>query len=312
MILIGIGIIGTCYLNYSIWHHVDSIREWQHPLSKGRMGLSHQSHPHPAAIKQVDFQSVDPIDPIYIGQLNSSDVPYLVSFPWWDSRVRKVNYLKKKPIWAHPTVMSVQQLINDTEVDDAFIDVGANVGFMALYALNRKNPVFAIEPISWNIAKICEGIDANVKRGWATPDAARDKFHLYHAAAGPSAKSWIDVTRPSDAVGHFDAASISKEALGQDDVVTERIPLITVDSIIPNDLNVGVVKIDVQGHEYGVLMGMKQLLGRKVGFPKYVFYEDDPKVTLLAGNTPGDCERLLGEFGYKCITALGGDKQCQK
>ena len=203
-------------------------------------------------------------------------------------------------------------LINETNVGDAFIDVGANVGFMALYALNRKTPVYAIEPISWNVAKICEGINANIERGWVTSEVARERFHLYHAAAGPSARPWINVIRPSDDVGHFDAASLSKEALGQTDLVTERIPLITVDSLIPNNLNVGVVKIDVQGHEFGVLSGMKKLLGRKVGFPKYVFYEDDHVVTRLAGYNPGDCEKLLGDFGYTCIVAPGGDKQCQK
>ena len=44
---------------------------------------------------QVDIMSVPPIEPIFIGQLNSSDVPYLVSFPWWDGRINKTNFLRK-------------------------------------------------------------------------------------------------------------------------------------------------------------------------------------------------------------------------
>lgn len=260
----------------------------------------------------LDVTSVPSIKPVFIGQLNSTDVPYLVSFPWWDSRTRKPNYVNKRPIWANPTVMELQRIIADTGPDDIYVDVGANVGYMSNYAINSKRPVYAIEPIRWNIAKIAEGINANLERGWADPSVVRNRFHLYHAAAGSEAKPVIDIIRPADHLGRFDAASLSREALSQEEVVTEHIPMITVDSLIPNDMNVGVVKIDVQGHEYGVLLGMKKLLGRKVGFPKYVFYENEAEMTKLAGFNHGDCERLLNSFGYKCEGVIGGDMECKK
>lgn len=265
-----------------------------------------------SVVKTVDFQHIDAIEPVNIGQLNSTFIPYLVSFAWWDGKIKKVNFLNKRPIWAHPTVREVQRLIEDTEISDAFIDVGANVGFMALFALNRKQPVFAVEPISYNIAKICEGIDANIERGWCTLDNARQQMHLYHAAAGEEWMASVNITRPSDEIGHFDAASLSKEALGQEDLVTETIPLITVDSIIPDDMNVGVVKIDVQGHEIDVLRGMEKILSRRKGYPKYVIYEDDHLVTKLAGNKPGACKQLLEDHGYTCGTTSGGDTLCEK
>ncbi|KAL9183010.1 hypothetical protein ACHAXT_004797 [Thalassiosira profunda] len=196
---------------------------------------------------ELDCQNIEPIEPVFVGQLNSSDTPYFVSFPWWDSRINKTNFKARKPIWTHQTVRDVQAIINASSINDVFIDIGANVGFMSLYAFNRGSPVIAVEPISWNIAKICEGVAANIKRGWAV-----DAHNLRH----------------------FDAAPLSREALSQKDLVTECIPLVTVDSLVPNDVSVGVVKIDVQGHEYGVLKGMTNLLSRNDGFPKYVFYED--------------------------------------
>jgi len=183
---------------------------------------------------------------------------------------------------------------------------------MCNYAINSGRPVYAIEPISWNVAKIAEGVRANVDRGWANPDFVDKNFHLYHAAAGPKFMSLVNITRPSDSAGHFDASSLSRKALSQEDIVTEHIPMLTVDSIIPENKNVGAVKIDVQGHEFGVLLGMKKILGREVGYPKYVFYEDDKHVTELAGYKHGECEAFLKSFGYHCYNTIGGDKECRK
>lgn len=88
--------------------------------------------------------------------------------------------------------------------------------------------------------------------------------------------------------------------------------MITVDSIIPEDVAVGVVKIDVQGHEYGVLKGMEGLLGRPKGYhPVHVLYEDDYDMTQKAGYKPSACIELLQSFGYNCTTS-GSDKLCSK
>lgn len=183
---------------------------------------------------------------------------------------------------------------------------------MCNYAINSKRPTYAIEPISWNVAKIAEGVRANIERNWADGDFVRKNFHLYHAAAGPNLLTMVNITRPSDSIGHFDASSLSRAALDQNDVVTEHIPMLTVDSIIPDNKDVGAVKIDVQGHEFGVLLGMKKILSREVGYPKYVFYENDPIVTKLAGYKHGQCEDFLKSFGYQCRQASGGDQECRK
>ena len=183
---------------------------------------------------------------------------------------------------------------------------------MCNYAINSKRPVYAIEPIWWNVAKIAEGVRANIERGWADQDYVINNFHLYHAAAGPTIMHAVNITRPLDEIGNFGAASLSRKALSQKDVVTEEISMLTVDSIIPDNKHVGAVKIDVQGNEFGVLLGMKKILGRKVGYPKVVFYEDDPLVTTLAGYKEGQCEKFLKGFGYECRKVTKGDTECRK
>jgi hypothetical protein len=88
--------------------------------------------------------------------------------------------------------------------------------------------------------------------------------------------------------------------------------MVTVDSIVPNDMAAGVVKIDVQGHEYGVLSGMRTLLSRDSGYPTHVFYEELPGMTRDAGYVPGACAQLLQEYGYACKKITGGDILCSK
>ena len=179
---------------------------------------------------------------------------------------------------------------------------------LANYGTALGRPVYAIDPISYDIAKIiCEGLKANVEQGWVK----QELLHLYHAAAGPQYDPSITITRPSDEIGKFDQASLSREAVDHEHVVKERIPMITVDSIIPDNVTVGVVKTDVQGHEYDVLMGMGKLLSRKIGYPAHVFYEDHHGVTGKAGFTPGACALLLQSHGYSC-SSQGGDVLCSK
>ena len=76
----------------------------------------------------------------------------------------------------------------------------------------------------------------------------------------------------------------------------------------------GVVKIDVQGHEHGVIGGMKQLASRKNGFPNYIFYENEPNLIEKAGYTVGASERFSEQpiRIYACRPETRGDILCFK
>jgi hypothetical protein len=78
---------------------------------------------------------------------------------------------------------------------------------------------------------------------------------------------------------------LSREAVKQGDVVTEQIPMVTIDySIVPNDMAMGVVKLDVQGHEHGVrTLWHENALNRDSGYPTHVFNEDHHELTGDAG-----------------------------
>jgi FkbM family methyltransferase len=248
----------------------------------------------------VDCSHIDPVEPVNILKM-AGDPSYFISFSWWDKRL-KLNQMGN-PVTSNPSVVTIQRLLQNTSHDAALVDVGANVGFMSHYGLALGRPVYAFEPISYNVAKLCEGIRISNTGSF---------YHLYHAAAGPAYQQNITITRPSNKIGYFDQTSLTRSNVKHQDTVEEVIPLLTVDSIIPPQTKVGVVKIDVQGHEYGVLQGMKQLLSRKLNFPKYVFYENDKEMIGKAGHAVGDSERLLEKHGYTCHPPVGGDILCFK
>jgi FkbM family methyltransferase len=259
----------------------------------------------------VDCQLIKDIPPVNIGRMSTipdARLQYLVSFSWWDIRLRKGNFKRGKAVKSNPSVIMIQRLLLESREKGAFIDVGANVGFMANYAtclLDKR--VYAIDPISYNIAKLCEGYRANILEGFAR----NDSLYLYHAAAGPEELPLINITRPSNQAGFFDRSSLSRVNILSREVVQESIPMITIDSIIPESVPISVVKIDVQGHEYGVLQGMTRILSRKVGYPIYVFFEDDEKLTNNSGFVPGASAQLLTSFGYNC-SSQKGDTLCTK
>lgn len=257
-------------------------------------------------VTPVDCRTVTPIDPVNLSNMKSfKEIPYLVSFSWWDRRLKNKVFGKAEMDY-NDSVQTVQRLLRDTE--GAFIDVGANVGFMTQYGLALNRPTYAIDPISYDIAKICEGYRANMDKGYvqeATP------FFLYHAAAGSEYQEEIAITRPADEVGYFDQSSLSRAAVLHQKVTEERISLVPIDSLIPPSLPIAVIKIDVQGHEYAVLQGARQLLQREERYPEYVFFEESPKLIQKAGFPVGASQAFLEEMGYIC-TKDGGDVLCQK
>jgi len=275
----------------------------------------------------IDCASIPSIEPVNIARMRSlNGVPYAVSFSWWDHRITAEGFAEDNDRIAssNDSVDQIQILLSGNGIEaagGAFVDVGANVGFMTNFALAMNRTVFAIDPISYDIAKLCEGYRENVRRGYyITPTSLEKDFYphqryfLYHAAAGPSLVANTTITRPSDEIGKFDQSSLSEGAVFHDDLVEEFIPLITVDSIVPYDTPVHVVKIDVQGHEYGVLLGMTGLLSRSVGYPKHVFYEESPRHIAKAGlYEVGGCQKLLeGRFNYSCRYVTDGDVLCSK
>lgn len=232
-----------------------------------------------------------------------------------------------------------QQILN-IQSDSLFIDVGANIGQMTLTGLIRNIHTMAFDPLEYDITKICSGVKETMERGLISP-TSMEKLHLYRAVVGNESRGNVSITRPDDGFGKFEQASLFKDTIGEflymdvyyalihsvqltknpiilagvarkpQTLVEEVVPMVKLDDIVPTNLPVGLVKIDVQGFEWPVVQGMKGLLERTSGYPNIVHYEEQERITTLAGFQLGTVQTFLEGYGYIC-TRLGSDINCVK
>ncbi len=136
------------------------------------------------------------------------------------------------------------------------IDVGANIGqwmsgLMAITQVNRIE-VFEPNPEAFEILKSRFGNCRNV--------------HLHNLAVGDRAGTVdLNVTRSSDLSSLLTPGNTLTEQYGVDlaEVVKqERVSVTTLDEIIPEDVYIDLIKVDVQGFEHSVLLGARETLKR--------------------------------------------------
>ena len=132
-----------------------------------------------------------------------------------------------------------------------FVDVGANFGYFTCLAgswIGRSGVgrVFAVEP---NPA-LLDLLHANAAINWSM-----SPIEIFAGAAGPEVgRAMLSI--PADGAAN---ASLSVSA-GGPDVSTVEVDLRPLDSIVPEGVAVDLLKIDVEGHEMGVLLGARRVV----------------------------------------------------
>jgi FkbM family methyltransferase len=140
-----------------------------------------------------------------------------------------------------------EHILGRLKACDAFIDVGANIGYYACIARKAGVHVVAVEPLQSNLAVLYRNLDRN---GWEDVEifplglgAAPGVLPLYGASTGASViKGWS-----GSAASH-----------------KRLIPLSTLD-IVLGDRFQGkrlVIKVDVEGGEHAMLLGAERTLAR--------------------------------------------------
>jgi FkbM family methyltransferase len=123
-----------------------------------------------------------------------------------------------------------------------FLDVGANIGSVALPVARLAAHVIAIEAHAGLAQLLAENASDN---GLANVE-------VIHAAAAAEAGTLNFPTAPFDTIGNFGGIGFG------DHFPLQAVPAVTLDSVAPADI--AVVKIDVEGHEPQVLAGASHLL----------------------------------------------------
>ena len=165
---------------------------------------------------------------------------------------------------------------------DVFIDVGAHVGYVSAMAATTGATVFAVEfqreliPLIEQVATLNE----------------LDLLRPLHVGASQAAGLSVAM-RGHLSPGQKLETALSRKMLGEDpaSVLNDYVPVMTLDQLFDSDLLVPkLVKVDVEGHEIGVLEGARGLIAR--GKTSFVV-EFHPHLVASYGRSADDVIALL-------------------
>lgn len=165
------------------------------------------------------------------------------------------------------------------------IDIGANLGYFSCLWVsgNAKNKCFAFEASP----RIVDLLKNNIK-----VNGFSDQITLFPVAAGyESGRLGFDVG-PEDQSGWGGFTKATKPSTTQVDVVR-------VDQVIPSDLGIDLLKVDIEGADSWALMGCEKLLKKHI--VKEIWYEQNKPRMRLLGISLDEGKNFLKSLGYEPI-----------
>jgi FkbM family methyltransferase len=144
---------------------------------------------------------------------------------------------------------------------DCVLDVGANIGYYALMAACLVGPqgkVYAIEPVSHNIKLLEDSIRLNNYSNIETFNLAMGQSESVSKLYLSDHPNWSSFYRPRQVTGQID------------------IQITSIDSFLKDKRSPDVIRMDVEGYEYEILLGMSDLL--ESGRPLRLFIEFHPDI----------------------------------
>jgi len=178
-----------------------------------------------------------------------------------------------------------------------FFDVGANIGYYTLQASPRtgfEGKVFSFEPVSATYGKLVENISLNsLKNVFPQKLIVYEKECELEILPGDCGNTGSAKLAPANSASRSDA---------------EKVRAVTLDSFVKENGvdRIDVVKIDVEGSEFSVLRGMKNILSEMN--PKLLI--ELTEHTLKARGT--SCEEVIAflrGFGYEPYSVRSGEEK---
>jgi FkbM family methyltransferase len=191
----------------------------------------------------------------------------------------------------------MNSLIEDMDKSRSVIDIGGNCGLFCVPCSLHGFNVYTFEPISMNITLL----ELNKKINNC------NSLHIIHnGLMNEEKKQEIYIPYCSDNTSFNKEVAISN--MNKKDFIEEIVDCIKFDTWIEQNpqVDVGFIKIDVQGYEKQVLEGMTNFLNNCHDVK--IFIEWDRKHTEKAGNTLDDVYSLFVNSGFQEIQNFGNDK----
>jgi len=182
---------------------------------------------------------------------------------------------------------TLQLLLSRIGPGSTFVDVGANIGALAIPAAQKIGPsgrVVAIEASPRVFPYLAHNVAIN----------GTSNIHLRNCAASDSESPALPFYEAP--AGHFGMGSLGPQFHAE----PAPVPAQTLDRILAeeNIAEVTVLKVDVEGSESAVFRGAAGLLNSPHP-PMVIFEFCDWAEARLHNEKTGDAQRLLREYGYQ-------------
>jgi FkbM family methyltransferase len=198
---------------------------------------------------------------------------------WFDAADEHLTpWIRSQGVWEADVMKLLARFLRPGSL---FVDVGANVGYHAVFAAQLGAHVVAVEPVPWTL----ELLRANVWRHSADVEVVD--------AAASDAPGTVRIAH--------DAAHRSGAQIGTDGIEVRTAQL---DSLVPEG-EVDVLKIDVEGAEPLVLRGAAAILTRSPVLAAVVEFRDEPHV---GGESPEEVLAFYESLGFElCLLRRSGE-----
>lgn len=155
------------------------------------------------------------------------------------------NIKRKKIFYEHDLLFHLYKIISKKK--STIIDIGANIGNHSIYfGKYLCNKVIAIEPSQMHSNILRKNLSANL---------SEHQYEVMQIAVG-NEEGYANLVFPSDI--NLGAAKIDTTS-NNSNLKSEKVPIKKLDNII-NDINIFMLKIDVEGFEIDVLKGAENLI----------------------------------------------------
>jgi FkbM family methyltransferase len=167
----------------------------------------------------------------------------------------------------HPEVYEPevwQRIMHSVREGDVVADVGASIGLYTVAIAKRigvTGRVFAFEPDPQSFAYLHRHVEQN---------SVQARVRLFPCAVG-AADSSVDMLLGSGSTSHV----VADESKSSPAAQVKKVQLRCVDSVFA-DTHLNVLKIDVEGYEFEVLKGARNLLADPERAPRMMFIELHP------------------------------------
>lgn len=175
------------------------------------------------------------------------------------------------------------------------VDIGANIGYFTLLAaslVGKKGKVFAFEPAPQNYALLVKNIEVN---------GYKNVIPVQKAVSSDTGK--IEFFLDTIALGQSSLFKVSENP-------TEPImvDVVSLDEFFKdNECPIDIVKMDVEGAEMAVLLGMAKIVANNDDLK--IFTEFWPDGLQKSGFSPQEYWKQLKQFGFKFIYLINDNKR---